>query len=203
MKMRLLTTTALAVALAVPALAQDVKPAPVPQSKPPLALDDPAKQRSPGAATAAPSADEPSAKRQRKPAAERLPSGDKIIVMQVDNELLASQLIGKAAFSLANEKLGTVEDVLFDKDGKVSGLVLSVGGFLGIGAKSVGLDWETSVRRAHDELVVVDVTGDELESAPGFKTLEDIAAERQAMRLQQERQLPMQPASPAPSQTTQ
>jgi len=37
----------------------------------------------------------------------------------------------------ADNKVGTIDDVLIDKQGKVTALVIGVGGFLGIGEKDV------------------------------------------------------------------
>jgi hypothetical protein len=39
-----------------------------------------------------------------------------------------------------NAKVGDVSDMIFDKSGKVLGLVVGVGGFLGIGEKNVAID---------------------------------------------------------------
>jgi hypothetical protein len=36
--------------------------------------------------------------------------------------------------------IGSVSDMLFDKQGKILGLIVGVGGFLGIGEKSVAID---------------------------------------------------------------
>jgi hypothetical protein len=38
-----------------------------------------------------------------------------------------------------NQKIGDVSDILFDKSGKIDAFVVSVGGFLGMGAKDVAL----------------------------------------------------------------
>ena len=38
-----------------------------------------------------------------------------------------------------NEKIGDVNDILFDRNGRVLAYVIGVGGFLGIGAKDVAL----------------------------------------------------------------
>ncbi len=54
----------------------------------------------------------------------------------------AETLIGATVFSPEGDKVGTVKDILFDTNGKATGLVLSVGGILGLGAKSVGLTWD-------------------------------------------------------------
>ena len=39
-----------------------------------------------------------------------------------------------------NAKVGDVSDVLFEKGGKILGLIVGVGGFLGIGEKNVAID---------------------------------------------------------------
>src|SRR5882757_6548856 len=39
-----------------------------------------------------------------------------------------------------NAQVGNVNDMLFDKNGKILGLIVGVGGFLGIGEKSVAID---------------------------------------------------------------
>src|SRR5262245_16728881 len=39
-----------------------------------------------------------------------------------------------------NAHIGNVSDMLFDKNGKIFGLIVGVGGFLGIGEKSVAID---------------------------------------------------------------
>ncbi len=46
------------------------------------------------------------------------------------------------------EVMGTVDDVIVDLDGKVVGIVVGVGGFLGVGERDVGLPWEAiEIRR--------------------------------------------------------
>ena len=39
-----------------------------------------------------------------------------------------------------NARIGSVNDLLFDGTGKIIGMVVSVGGFLGIGTKNVAID---------------------------------------------------------------
>jgi sporulation protein YlmC with PRC-barrel domain len=39
-----------------------------------------------------------------------------------------------------NVKVGSVSDLLFDKNGKIDGLIVGVGGLLGIGEKNVAID---------------------------------------------------------------
>jgi len=50
---------------------------------------------------------------------------------------MANDFIGKTVYSENNENVGDINDVIFSKDGKIVGVVLGVGGFLGIGEKNV------------------------------------------------------------------
>jgi sporulation protein YlmC with PRC-barrel domain len=52
----------------------------------------------------------------------------------------ASKLMGLDVYNEQNEKLGDVEEILLDKSGKVAGVVIGVGGFLGIGERNVKVD---------------------------------------------------------------
>jgi sporulation protein YlmC with PRC-barrel domain len=67
-------------------------------------------------------------------------------------------------------KVGAVDDVLLDKAGKVTGLVIGVGGFLGAGEKDVIVPF-TAVKteKKNDKwYLTLDETKDDLKSAPGF-----------------------------------
>ena len=68
-------------------------------------------------------------------------------------------------------KIGSVDDVLLDKSGKVTGLVIGVGGFLGAGEKDVIVPF-TSVKseKKNDKwYLTLDETKDNLKKAPGFQ----------------------------------
>jgi hypothetical protein len=49
----------------------------------------------------------------------------------------ASKMIGVDVYNQQNEKLGEIDEMLFDQSGKVTGYVIGVGGFLGIGEHDV------------------------------------------------------------------
>ena len=44
-----------------------------------------------------------------------------------------SKLIGVDVYNNANEKVGDISEILLDTSGKVTGVIIGVGGFLGIG----------------------------------------------------------------------
>lgn len=52
----------------------------------------------------------------------------------------ASKLIGVNVYNEQSEKLGDVSEVLVDKGGKVDGVVIGVGGFLGMGQHDIKVD---------------------------------------------------------------
>ena len=51
----------------------------------------------------------------------------------------ASKLMGLDVYNEANEKLGDVNELILDKNGKVSAVVIGVGGFLGMGEHDIAV----------------------------------------------------------------
>ena len=68
-------------------------------------------------------------------------------------------------------KIGSIDDVLVDKAGKVTGLVVGVGGFLGAGEKDVIVPFTAvkSEKKNDKWYLTLDETKDSLKEAPGFK----------------------------------
>ena len=52
----------------------------------------------------------------------------------------ASKLVGLNVYNDKNEKLGDINELLLDKSGKVEGVVIGVGGFLGMGEHDIKVD---------------------------------------------------------------
>jgi sporulation protein YlmC with PRC-barrel domain len=76
----------------------------------------------------------------------------------------------QAVYDPSESKIGDIDDVLVDKSGKVTGLVVGVGGFLGAGEKDVIVPF-TAVKMAKKNdkwWPTLDATKDDLKSAPGF-----------------------------------
>src|ERR1700753_1111563 len=67
-------------------------------------------------------------------------------------------------------KIGDIDDVLVDKAGKVTGLVVGVGGFLGACEKDVIIPFTAikTSKRNDKWWLTMDATKEELKSAPGF-----------------------------------
>jgi sporulation protein YlmC with PRC-barrel domain len=52
----------------------------------------------------------------------------------------SSKLIGLNVYNDQNEKLGDISEILLDKSGKVEGIVIGVGGFLGMGQHDIKVE---------------------------------------------------------------
>ena len=54
----------------------------------------------------------------------------------------SSQIVGTTVYNDRDERIGTVDDLIVGQDGRISEAVLSVGGFLGLGAKLVAVPYD-------------------------------------------------------------
>ncbi len=95
------------------------------------------------------------------------------VATQTADQWLASQLIGMDVYGAADENLGDVNDVLFDRRGNVVAAVIGVGGFLGMGEKQVAVPMAMVevVRSNNADKLVLRKTRDELKAAPEFHKL--------------------------------
>jgi sporulation protein YlmC with PRC-barrel domain len=55
------------------------------------------------------------------------------------NHMMGSTLMGATIMGADNQRIGTVDDILLDQDGKVAAVTTDVGGFIGIGAKTIAI----------------------------------------------------------------
>jgi hypothetical protein len=71
----------------------------------------------------------------------------------------------------SDNKIGDIDDVLIDKSGKITALIVGVGGFLGIGEKDVALPFSAvkSEQKNNKWYLTVDETTDSLKNAVGYK----------------------------------
>jgi sporulation protein YlmC with PRC-barrel domain len=70
----------------------------------------------------------------------------------------------------SDSKIGDVDDMLIDKEGRVTALIIGVGGFLGMGEKNVAIPF-SDVRASEKNnkwYLVLNTTKDALKGAPGF-----------------------------------
>lgn len=62
--------------------------------------------------------------------------------MMLKGNWRASKLIGLNVYNDANEKLGDVNELILDKDGKINAVVIGVGGFLGMGEHDIAVSMD-------------------------------------------------------------
>jgi hypothetical protein len=77
-----------------------------------------------------------SSEQQKSPAA----SSNKFITEQHPDQWVFTKFKGTDVIGPDDASVGAVNDLLFDRTGKIVGMVVGVGGFLGIGAKNVAID---------------------------------------------------------------
>jgi hypothetical protein len=142
---------------------------------------------------------------QRAPAAEptappKTPVTGQILVQDANTILAKEDLIGQTVYAPDKSKIGSISDLLLSKDGKsVEGFLIGVGGFLGIGEKTVAmkLDRLKMAADADGKLqLMMDAKKEELTNAPTFKSKKDQEAEKLAEQRRNEApaQRPVPPA---------
>jgi hypothetical protein len=104
--------------------------------------------------------------------------GAKFIASQGMDQWVFSKFKGTDVLGPDNAHIGDVNDLLFDKNGKILGMIVGVGGFLGIGEKSVAIDMgafeavPASTGASSDPTNVklkVSWTKEQLQKAPDFQ----------------------------------
>jgi sporulation protein YlmC with PRC-barrel domain len=104
------------------------------------------------------------------PAEKTVSTGD----FNVSGDMSASAVIGAKVRNANKETIGKVDDIYVDKDGNIKTLVISVGGFLGVGAKAVGVKW-TEITFGRDDksvMLTTSLTKEALEAMPDYTKAE-------------------------------
>jgi hypothetical protein len=119
----------------------------------------------------------------------------KFIQAQGTDKWVFSRFKGTDVLGPDNAKVGSINDLLFDHSGKVDGLIVGVGGFLGIGEKNVAIDMSAfqvvpygsgSTATGPNSAVIADNdpthvnlkvswTKDQLKAAPDFEYYRSVA----------------------------
>jgi sporulation protein YlmC with PRC-barrel domain len=98
--------------------------------------------------------------------------GPKFVQIQNTN-MLSSNVVGLDIYNGQNNKIGKIQDIAFDASKQLTGYILSVGGFLGMGthyvavnpgALNIAYDTQNRVWRAS-----MNATKEQLKAAPEFK----------------------------------
>ncbi len=85
-------------------------------------------------------------------------------------DFMSSRLVGANVYNNQNESLGEIDDLVIENGKTITGLVVGVGGFLGMGESYVVLDPSTVVLNQKDGTwrAYVDTTKDNLKNAQKF-----------------------------------
>jgi PRC-barrel domain len=213
MSSRILMATVATLALTIPAVAQDqAKPTDTGQTASPPVQQMEQNLQQEGATEQAPvkvpdqpamTEDQPAGQPGEKMAEEgkAAPEQMSFMTVQEDAQILASdEVIGTEVHNINDEKVGSIADLVMDQDHKLAGVVLSVGGFLGVGDKWVAVPVDQIELPKGDQpaRLMVAVTAEQLENAPDFITKAAAEAEQASAQQQstmQQQQVPA-PASP-------
>jgi hypothetical protein len=81
-----------------------------------------------------------------------------------------SQYYNEDVYDAKDAKIGDIKDLLLDKNGQVAAVILSVGGFLGIGEKDVAVPFNAIhvTEKNGQRYLVMDTTKEALQSAPSY-----------------------------------
>jgi hypothetical protein len=89
-------------------------------------------------------------------------------------DMAAGALIGTKVRNANKESIGKIDEVYIDKDAKITVVVVSVGGFLGVGSKDVGVKWSdlTFGQDGTSLEVTTSLTKDALKALPDYTKTE-------------------------------
>lgn len=81
----------------------------------------------------------------------------------------ADTLIGNDVHNLQDDTLGDIKEIMLDtNNGKIAYVVMSCGGFLGIGEKLFAIPWQALSLDTENKCFLLNADKAKLENAPGF-----------------------------------
>ena len=120
-------------------------------------------------------ADEPTQPRSPSSTAPTLPPGAQAgpeakATLGMAKELYASTLIGASVKNLQGENLGKIHELVIDpQHAQIKTAVVSMGGLLGIGGKTVAVPWSQLKSADDGKTFIIAKAKEELDSAPEWK----------------------------------
>jgi sporulation protein YlmC with PRC-barrel domain len=99
-------------------------------------------------------------------------AADRNPIMTHDGEARVSRVVGSTVYNENNDKVGSIDDLVIDREGNISA-ILSVGGFLGIDSKYVevpyaNLHFGSTPEDGDNRIVLRGVTKESLKATPGY-----------------------------------
>ena len=112
-------------------------------------------------------------------------------------DMAAGALIGTNVRNANKESIGKIDEIYLDKDAKVTDVVVSVGGFLGVGSKDVAVKWsDITIGQEGDSVVLTtSLTKEALMALPDYAKTE----RRKPAPPETATAPPARPTAPAPS----
>lgn len=95
---------------------------------------------------------------------------DVLVEEQTSSELRGDWVLGARVTSTQDEAIGSIEDLIIsEEDGNIIAAVVSVGGFLGIGAKQIAVDWPELEMNWDANEVRLELSREEAEEADEYQ----------------------------------
>jgi len=111
---------------------------------------------------------------QQAPQRPQSPAGPTAQIMTSipENSVTVTHWYKQNVYDPSDNKIGEIMDVLVDREGKATALIVGVGGFLGMGEKDVAVPFDAvqvTSKNNNKWYLVMNSTKDALKSAKGFK----------------------------------
>jgi sporulation protein YlmC with PRC-barrel domain len=91
-----------------------------------------------------------------------------VATVRLEGGYRASKVVGAAVYNAENQQIGTVDDIVLNHQNQADLVVISVGGFLGVGGKLVALPYGKIERTDSAKVVLADGSKDTLAKMPNF-----------------------------------
>ena len=87
------------------------------------------------------------------------------------NSATVTNYYKQSVYDPKENKIGEIDDVLVDREGRITALVIGVGGFLGVGEKDVAVPFSAvkGTKKNDKWWLTLNETKDSLKNAKGFK----------------------------------
>jgi sporulation protein YlmC with PRC-barrel domain len=83
-----------------------------------------------------------------------------------NDQVRASKMIGSTVYDVQNRDIGSIKDLIIDKDGRVGAAVVDVGTFLGMGGKYVAVPLDAI--KTDNNRLTLDMTKEQLQQAQAY-----------------------------------
>lgn len=94
---------------------------------------------------------------------------DAIVPQQSPDELLGGWVVGASVETPDGERIGAIDDItIVASEGQIHAAIISVGGFLGFGSKSIAVDWSELEINWDAREVVLGMSREEMEAAEEY-----------------------------------